>query len=522
MAYDVLIRSGTVVDGSGAAPFLADIGISGDKISHIGELGNSSAPITINALGKIVSPGFIDVTNHSDTHLSIFKYPDLESLVTQGITTIVGGNCGASLAPLASSAALDAVKKWANPAEMNANWNTIGEYLDEVDRMRLGVNMATLIGFGTLKRGIQKNGPSSLTLEEREQIKHLLRQGMKEGALGLSLGLSYGHERNSSTEEIINIVKVLQNLRGVVTIHLRSEGIDLLSSVNEAINISREGISVHISHLKAIGKKSWPLLPGALELIGRAKNSGINISFDVSPYRTTGSQLYLLVPAWARQGGFGELFGRMDVPEEKAKIIDALRAHTLHYDKIRITSAKIKDIIGKTITEIAVRSGMSPEETLLDTVRANEGRVSILGRTISMENTVLAINNENSCIASNGEGYPIHLSDSGDLVHPRSFGAFPRFLGRFADLKNSPAQAIKKVSARPAEILGISRRGALKKNYFADIVVLDPKQIRDRASYENPFQYPTGIEWVIINGKVAVRQGKHLAVRSGRAIRKKS
>ena len=522
MAYDILIKSGTMIDGTGKPPLLADVGIDGDRISAVGDLGHAAAAVTINAYGKIVSPGFIDITNHSDTHLTLFKYPKQESLVMQGVTTIIGGNCGASLAPLASRSALDAIKKWADPSEININWATVEEYLQTLEGLRPGVNFGTLVGYGTLRRGVIGDATRILNLEEREQVKFLLRQGAQEGAFGLSLGLAYGHERISSTEEIIEIAKVLRGTGKIIKIHLRSEGMETLASVNEAIRIGREtGVAIEISHLKVIGKKAWPSLSKALKLITRAKASGLDISFDVSPYRTTGSLLYLLIPWWARQGGFNELFRRIDDSIERKKIIQALQAHTLHYDKILITSARTKGIVGHTLAEVAEEGGFSPEEALVETVRANEGRVAIIGRTVSMKNTLLEMSDEGAIISSDGLGLSQDAQQLGDLVHPRSFGSFPRFLGKLAPKLNiSMPEAIRKITSFPAERLGIEARGIITKKNFADLVIFDPQLFQDRATYKNPFRYPAGIEWVIVNGKVAVGQGGITGERAGRILRK--
>lgn len=522
MAYDILIKSATIIDGTGSQPQFGDIGITGEYISDIGDLGNAGATIVINGFGKYVTPGFVDITNHSDTHLTLFKYPGLESALMQGVTTIIGGNCGASLAPLGRPEAISAIRRWADPSEINVSWATVDEYLKSLESFSFGANFGTLIGYGTLRRGIIGDTVRELNFEEQEELKNLLRSGMAEGAYGLSLGLTYNHERISTTEEILEYGKIAAASGGILKMHLRSEGFDLLSSVNEAIRITREaGVSVQISHLKAIGKKAWPLLPKALELIARARESGLNISFDVSPYQTTGSLLYLLIPGWARHGGFTELFKRIDNKIEREKILEALRSYTLHYDKILITSAKIKTIVGQSLAEIAQRGGFSPEEALVEVVRVNEGRVTIRGRTLSMENTVLALQDKHSFVASDGPSLSVKAETSGDLLHPRAFGAFPRFLGRFAPRLNIPiAEAVWKISGGPAEKMGILRRGTIKKRNFADITIFDPKIIKDRATYKNPYRYPAGIEWVIVNGKVAVEQGKYMGVRGGKILRR--
>lgn len=522
MAYDILIQSGSLLDGSGKPMELADVGIKGDTITAVGDLGNATAKTIIHARGKFVAPGFIDITNHSDTHLSLFHYPNLESLVMQGITTIIGGNCGASLAPLASRTAINAIQKWADPASISLNWTRMGEYLETIDTMRPAINYGCFVGYGTLRRGVIGDDIRLLNLDEQEQVKFLLREAMKEGAFGLSLGLLYGHEHVSSTEEIIEIARVLQETGGVVKIHLRSEGTGLLGSVNEAIRIGREaGVPVQISHLKAIGKKAWDSFSKTLTLIDTARQTGLDISFDVSPYRTTGSLLYLLIPAWARRGGFQELFRKLDDPEEKKKIVQALKSLTPHYDSIFLISGGFT-AVGHTIAELAEEMGMPPEEALLEIVRASHGRARIIGQTISEKNTTYALKDKNSFLASDGEGYSLEAIKTGGLTHPRSFGAYPHFWHRYVTAKKivSPPAAIQKMTMLPAQKIGLKKRGVVMKGNFADCIVFNPELFRDRATYRNPYRYPSGIEWVIVNGKVAVENGKYAGEKTGKVLRR--
>lgn len=523
VAYDILIKSGMVVDGTGKKPEVLDVGITEDKISALGNLEGSNAKYVIDASGKLVTPGFIDITNHSDTHLTLFREPGQESLVMQGITTIIGGNCGASLAPLASETAIHAIKKWADLSEINTDWATMKEFLTRLETMPFGVNFGTFAGYGTFRRGIVGDEIRMLNREEQEQIKFLADESLGVGAFGISFGLSFGHERIATTEELIEIAHRIRSAKGIAKFHLRAEGEEILASINEVIHIGREaGIPVHISHLKGIGKKAWWLIPKALELIDNARASELDISFDVSPYHTTGSLLYLLLPPWAREGGFAELFLRIDREAERQKMMGELERLTLHYEKILITSAKITDSVGHTIQELADEAEVTPEETILNLVRANEGRVTILGRTVSAKNTALQLQNANSIVATDGEGYKQEEFKSGNLVHPRSFGALPHFWHRFVmDRKLlSPEAAIQKATGGPAARLGIKNRGVIAEDNFADIVVFDPQLFCDRSTYRNPYRYPAGLEWVLLNGKIAVGQGKYMNARTGKILRK--
>lgn len=523
MTYDILITSGTVLDGTGQEPVIADIGITDGKIAAIGKLDGADAPLEINALDTLVTPGFIDVTNHSDTHLTLFKYPGFDSFVSQGVTTVLGGNCGASLAPLASHEALGAIRKWADPSQINVNWTTFDEFLQQIKDLRLAVNFGSLVGYGTLRRGVIKDEIRQLTYEEREKVRYVLLESIKQGSFGLSLGLSYGHERISTTQEIIDIAKILVGSGAVLKMHLRSEGAGLLASVNEVVQIAREtNVPVHISHFKSIGRKSWPSCKTALELITHANESGTDIHFDVSPYATTGSLLYALLPPWARAGGMDALFKNIDDPHTRQQIIDELKSYTLHYDRVLVTSAKVKSIVGRTIAELAQQSGVSPEETLINTVRANEGRVSIIGHTLLPKNVTAALMNARALVASDGETYSLDQRLSGDLGHPRSFGAFPHFWHRFVtdSKKLKPEVAIQKMTSGPAMKFGIEKRGTLKVGNHADIVLFDPKTFRDHATYRNPFAYATGINTVIINGKLALQEGTLTGERAGQVLRK--
>ena len=363
----------------------------------------------------------------------------------------------------------------------------------------------------------------ALTQGEREKVKFLLANALDQGAFGLSLGLSYGHEAIASIEELIEIAHVVRAKGGILKIHLRSEGKGLLAAVNEVVRIGREtGAPIQISHLKAIGGKSWHMLTPALDIIHHARESGLDINFDISPYAATGSSLYLLIPAWAREGGFTELFKRIDDPAERKKIIDTLKTYTLHANKILITSSPIKNIVGKTLEEVAENGGITTEEALLALVRTSQGRVSIIGRTLSIRNTKKEIADPNSFIASDSAGYADTASESGDLIHPRSFGAFAHFWHRFVHERAliTPQEAIKKITSAPAEKLNLRHRGVLVKDYIADIAIFDPKLFRERNTYRDPYKYAIGMDWVLINGNPAVAQGAIAHARYGKIVKK--
>src|SRR3972149_923429 len=353
---DILIKNGTVIDGTGKEPFLSDVAVSGGVISDIARgIPETRAHEVIDATNKFVSPGFIDVTSHSDTTWTLFDYPGQESMLTQGITTIIGGNCGSSLAPLASGDAIKSIQKWTDVSRINTNWLSMSEFFEELKRRRLGVNFGTLIGHGTLRRGVIGEHIRPLSAEETEKTKFLVTEAMKAGAFGVSTGLGYSHEQPATIDEIANIISPVKEYGGVYKTHLRSEGHEgLLAAVNEAIQIGRSAdVPVLISHLKAIGRKEWQYINGALEMIRNAREDGVTISFDVFPYLRTGSHLYQLLPRWAREGGFEGMFERLKNPATFAKIMVDMEPYTLPYERIVIASAKDTTVVGKTIAELA-------------------------------------------------------------------------------------------------------------------------------------------------------------------------
>ncbi|MBU6415423.1 D-aminoacylase [Patescibacteria group bacterium] len=521
--HDILIKNGTVIDGSGEPPKKADVAIKDGLIAGIGDFGEQPATIVIQAAGQFVTPGFIDITSHSDVTWSLFDYPGQESMLTQGVTTIIGGNCGTSLAPLASKEALDAMKKYTDVSRINTNWQRMEEFFTELEKHSLGINFGTLLGHGTIRRGIIGSAIRALTQEEIEKMKLMIDEGMEAGAFGFSTGLSFSHESVASSEELISFLKTLNPYHGLYKVHLRSESKDVFSGVNELIRIGRElDIKVHISHLKLLGRKSWDFVENTEAMLTLAEKNGVKLSFDLFPYVRTGSLLYQLLPAWAREGGFEPMIKRIQDPALKTKIIDDLKKLTLHYDAIVIASAEYPYHAGKTIKEISEIGNESPEETILSLLVANHGRVSIFNKTIFSKNLELLIKNPISIIASDGSGYDTTAAKTGNLVHPRSFGTFPHFLHHFVAKKKlvSWENAIQKITSIPANAIGIKNRGLLKQGYAADVTVFNPETIRSRATYANPYLYSEGISAVIVNGVVAIENVALSGKRAGKILKR--
>lgn len=522
--FDLIIKNGTVIDGTGSLMYKADIGIKENKIAEIGKLYDEKGEIEIDASERLVCPGFVDVNNHSDTYWQIFSNPNLESLVYQGVTTIVGGTCGSSLAPLADPSTIQSIQKWANINQVNVDWLSMKEFFKFLENKKLSVNFATLTGHGTLRRGILKDQMRSPEESEIGTIENMLKNSLKEGSLGLSSGLIYTHARNASTEELIRLCKLVAKKNGIYATHIRDEKDGFKEAIEEALRIAEESkVKLHISHLKAMGEKNWNLMDEALFLIGKAGERGVDISFDVYPYTNTGSVLYTLLPEWVSAGGKKMMLSRLRDPQIRAKVISEMRNSGFDFSKVEISISPLnKTLARRKIREIAEAQEKSVEDAIIDVLLASEGRVITSMEVLSESNIEKAVLNPAAIVASNGAGYNLEHAESGELVHPRSFGTFPKFISKYVLRKKllTWEQAIRKITSFPADRFGIKKRGRIEKGYFADIVVINRDEIEDLASVDNPYRYGKGMDFVIVNGKLALSEGRYTGIRNGELIKK--
>jgi N-acyl-D-amino-acid deacylase len=520
--YDVIIKNGMMFNGKGNPPERADIGVSGDKISRIGNLQKDSAGEVIDAEGKYVCPGFIDITNHSDTHWTLFTEPSQESLIRQGITTILGGNCGFSIAPIIKVAGLKGIKKWTDISNVNVNWETVGEMLDEVDRHKLGVNFAALVGLDTLQDQV----------DDTRQLKFLLEKSLKEGAFGIStnLGLTGGTQLND--DDLFDLLKLLKKNGGIAKHHLEDEGKNILPALSRLIGLARgTETGLVISHFKILGKGSWGHFEEALNMMRNARQEGINIFCDFFPHERTGSNLFSFLPLWLTRMKEEEITEILKNKSDKHRqeIVDYLKNMTLHYDRITIaSSAHPSASIGKTIAEAGKDMELSPEEIILDLLEKNNLSVSIFSEAINIEHVFTLAKEDYSIVSSDGVGYESNLKTQNsklkaDLPHPRSFGAFPRALKILVREKKilTWEEAINKMTGLPASVLGISDRGVIATGKKADIIIFNPGEISDYSTYDNPFQFSKGVEEVLINGLIVLNNSQMTGRLAGRVLRKK-
>src|SRR3989344_624348 len=517
--YDIIIKNGTVIDGLGKAGKKLDIAIEKGKIVEIASTISAKAAQTINAQDKFVTPGFIDIQNHSDSYWTLFDQPEQASLLSQGITSIIIGNCGASLAPLLNPESIKTIQKWHNLSGININWASMPELLQMLSTMPLGVNVGTLVGHATLRRGLVGDKIRQLTDDELKIMDKTLQDALAAGALGLSMGLIYAHEVNSSVAELKEVIANLKPTNKYLSVHLRSEASHILEAVDEVIDLaSATGTAIKISHIKVRGRKNWPLFDRVMNKIEVAYHQGLKIAFDVYPYSTSWSVLYTYLPKWAYEGGRTEILKVIADPLSRRKILDYLRDQSQDFKNIIVAeSSGNSNFVGKTLGQIAENQNSSVEEAVLNVITATNAQVIVFDHNLSDEQVELFCASPLSMIATDGAGFN---QKSQGLVHPRCFGTMPKFLRMVREKKLLKWEtAIRKLTGEPADFLGIADRGAIAVGRYADIVIFDPQTISDKADYKNPDLLSDGIDAVLVNGKISYIPKKVLGT-SGLVIKR--
>lgn len=528
---DVVIQNGTLYDGTGSPPFIGTVAIKGDKIVYVGPPKFFRADKSINATDKAVSPGFINMLSWGVD--SLIEDGKSQSDLRQGVTLEVFGE-GMSWGPL-NDPLKTYMKKNQGDIQYEITWTTLGEYLQFLEDKGISTNVASFIGATTLRVnavGYENRAPN---VEELELMKDLVHQGMKEGAMGIGSSLIYAPAFYSSTEELIEICKVAADYGGMYISHMRSEGNKLLESVDELLTIANEaGIPAEIYHLKQSGKKNWGKLDRVIQKVDSARAKGLKITTDMYTYTAGATGLDASMPPWVQEGGLEQWIQRLKDPQIRKRVIKEMQTDTDEWenlmraaespDKLILVGFKndsLKYLTGKTLTEVAKIKGKSPEETAIDLVIQDGSRVGTVYFLMDEENVkrqiqlpYMSFGSDAGSLAPEG----VFLKNS---THPRAFGNFARLLGKYVrDEQLIPMEeAIYKLSGLPATTLKIKERGFLKENYFADIVVFDPKSIRDFATFENPMQYATGVEQVWVNGTHVLENGTHTGAFGGRFVK---
>ncbi|MEI6666652.1 MAG: D-aminoacylase [Acidobacteriota bacterium] len=525
--FDLVLRGGLVLDGTGMPAFRADIGVVGQRIAAIGTIAAEQGRRVLDISGMHVCPGFIDIHTHSDG--DILVYPTADSRVRQGITTELTGNCGGSAAPLGGKDAEEDRKAYRRDG-IDAAWSGVATYLDAVDKAGISINHALLVGQGTIRANAIGNIDRTLSPAELSAVIDAVEDAMEQGAFGLSTGLEYTPGRYTPTAEIVAMARVVGRRGGLYASHVRNEEASLLEAIDEAIAIGREsGARVQISHLKASGRPNWGKQQGAIDLIASARRDGVNVLADAYPYTAYSTSLTTFLSAEAREGGTRELMARLKDKVWRARMVrevETLMARELG-DYALIVIARVKStanraVVGKNMVEIAAAWGISPVDAVLRLLEEEEGAVSIIGHGMSEDNVERVLGHPLVMVGSDGYSMAPVGRAAEARPHPRSYGAFARVLARYVRERHtlSLEQAVRKMTSMPADQIGLGDRGRIARGKQADLVVFDPATVKDQATFEQPHQYATGMPHVIVNGTLVVENGRHTGAKPGRAIRR--
>jgi len=529
---DLAIKNGYIIDGTGNPWFFGDIGIKGGKIERVGRR-VGRARRTLEAKGLVVCPGFIDMHSHSDT--VILANPRAPSKVMQGVTTEVTGNCGISPAPVIEGRIDELKSLMPFLVDEDWSWRSLGDYFDRVERKGILCNICPLVGEGTIRIGVMGFENREPTEEEMRKMKQLLREAMEEGAFGMSTGLIYPPGCFTKTEELVELAKVLQEYDGIYASHVRGEAGTLLEGVEEAIRIGREAkVKVEVSHLKACGKRNWGKVKEALKLIEQAREKGLNVTCDQYPYTASSTYLTACLPPWVHEDGVEKLLERLKNPDTRKKIKKQIKkeVNVVGWDNVikengwesivisEVNTPKNKELEGKSLKEVVESKGGDPFDAFFDFLLEEKGDVFAVMFQMCEEDVQTVMTHPATMIGSDGSC--LSASAPKGKPHPRSYGTYPRVLGRYVREKNilTLEEAVRKMTSFPAQKLGLKDRGLLKEDYWADIVVFDPDKIIDKATYEEPNRYPVGIEYVIVNGELVVERGELADKAPGMVLKK--
>ena len=517
-AFDTLIRGGTIVDGTGAESYEGDVGIRSGKIARVGDLSGAVAGRVIDASGLVVAPGFIDMHNHSDE--TLLAEPLCESMIRQGVTTMILGE-GGSQGPRKGD---------------DKPWTTLGGYFDHVEQQGVAANIGSYVGQTQIWTHVKGHELKSATDEEIERMKAEVDQAMKEGALGLSTSLLMPPSSLVTTEQLVELAKVAAEHGGIYSTHIRDEGEGVFDSVSEAIAVGRGAdIRVDVIHLKIADQKLWNRMPEVVGLIDKARDEGLDIRANVYPYTAGQNNLRAIIPPWAHDGGNEAMLERLRAPGARSRmkhdIENGLPGWYNHYLAVGsdwsrmllvgLSDPKNQPFVGKRMSELIESRGGDGVEVLFDVLLEENGSVSTVYFHHEESDMLHALKQPYTSVGSDGSAISVDGPSSSRHPHPRWYGTFPRVLGRYVREQGALGleEAIHKMSLMNAEKVNIESRGALREGYHADVTIFDRDHVIDRATFENPHQYPEGIRYVMVNGELALDDGARTDALAGRVLR---
>jgi N-acyl-D-amino-acid deacylase len=528
--YDLILRGGTIYDGSGGKPFLGDVAIQGDRIVKVGNLGGAKAKSEIDVRGLAVAPGFVNMLSWATESLIVDSRG--MSDIKQGVTLEVMGE-GFSMGPLNEAMKKEA-KEQQGDIKFDITWTTLGEYLDQLVQRGISPNVASFVGATSVRVHELGYADRPPTPEELERMKALVRQAMEEGALGIGSSLIYAPAFYAKTDELVAISEVAGQYGGMYISHMRSEGNRVEQAVDELIEISRRGkLPAEIYHLKFGGRQNWPKIDKVLKKVEDARAAGLRITADMYTYTAGATGLDAAMPPWVQEGGYEAWAKRLKDPEIRARVKKEMSTPTDDWenlylfagaDKVLLAGFKndaLKPLTGKTLAEVAKMRGKSPEETAMDLVIEDGSRVGTIYFLMSEDNVKRQIALPWVSFGSDAEAPATEGVFLKSNTHPRAYGNVARLLGKYVrDEKVIPLEeAVRKLTSLPTENLKIRERGRLQEGYFADLAIFDPAKVQDHATFEKPHQYATGMVHVFVNGVQVLKNGEHTGAKPGQVVR---
>jgi N-acyl-D-amino-acid deacylase len=529
--YDLIIRNGHIIDGTGSPWYSGDVAIAGGRVATIGHLADAQAKRSIDAHGLVVAPGFIDMLGQSE--FTILVNPHLPSKIFQGITTEITGE-GNSIAPLndriakADSATYDHF-------QIKPDWTNFRQYFARLERQGMGINLASYVGATTVRRMVIGDDNRPPNAGELERMRQLVREGMRDGAVGVSTSLQYAPAPYASTEELIALASEAAKMGGIYATHMRSEGDAIIPALDEVIRIAREAkIPAEIWHLKAAGKANWGRMPEIVGHIEAARQSGLDISADTYAYTAWFNTFSAFIPPWAHDGGDAKLIERLKDPAMRARIRKEMQTPSNTWDNewqeiagpdailvSVVHTPKLRPLQGKTIAQIAKLWNKDPIDTIFDLLIEDDAFTSVAVFGMSEPDVLLALQQPWVSVCNDSQGTAPDGLLGREHPHPRAYGTFPHILRKYVreDHKLRLEEAIRKFSALPAQRMRLTDRGVLKKGTWADVVIFDPATISDRATFENPNQLSEGMHYVLVNGVPVIANGKQTDALPGKVVR---
>ena len=529
--HDLILRGGTIYDGSGGEPYVGDVAIDGDTIVALGELSSMTSVAEIDVQGLAVAPGFINMMSWANE--SLIEDGKSQSDIRQGVTLEIMGE-GGSMGPLSDAMKAEMISLQSD-IKYDVSWTSLHEYLTHLEERGISPNVASFLGAATPRKYVIGHEDRPPTPEELDQMRQIVRTAMEEGALGVASSLMYPPGLFADTSELVELSKVAAEYNGMYISHMRDEGAKMIEAIEELLTIAREAnIRAEIYHLKSSGQPNWHLFDEAVAMVQDARAEGLEITADVYTYPAGATGLNVTIPPWVQEGGFEASLDRMSDPATRARIIEEMRTPSDEWENMWLMSGTPENILmvgfknpdlkyltGKTVAEVAAMRETSPEETIMDLIVEDGSRIGTVYFTQSDDIVRKAVslpwvsfNSDEASLAPEG----LFLESN---PHPRAYGSFARVLGKYVRDENvlTLQEAIRKLAALPAQTMRIDRRGELQQGFYADVVVFDPETIQDHATFVEPHQYATGMVHVFVNGEQVLKDGEHTGATPGRAIR---